>query len=153
VLDPNEVLRDVEKIVRRAIGEDVAVTVSCAPDIGRIRADRTQLEQIVMNLGVNARDAMRGGGRLLITTSKRTLSRVEAGARRPIPPGEYVVLSVTDTGTGMTPDVLSHLFEPFFTTKEFGKGTRSGYPPSTASCSRAMDISRCEAPPARARRS
>jgi two-component system cell cycle sensor histidine kinase/response regulator CckA len=126
VLDLNEVLNDVEKIVRRAIGEDIEVTVSCAPDLGRIRADRTQLEQIVMNLGVNARDAMPGGGRLLITTSERTLSRGEAGARRPIPPGEYVVLSVTDTGTGMTPEVLSRAFEPFFTTKEFGKGTGLG---------------------------
>ncbi len=126
VLDLNEVLSDVERIVRRAIGEDVEVTVSCAPDIGRIRADRTQLEQIVMNLGVNARDAMPEGGRLLITTSTRTLSHSEAGARRPIPPGEYVVLSVTDTGAGMTPEVLCHAFEPFFTTKEFGKGTGLG---------------------------
>jgi two-component system, cell cycle sensor histidine kinase and response regulator CckA len=126
VLDLNDVLTDVERIVRRAIGEDVEVTVSCAPGLGRIRADRTQLEQIVMNLGVNARDAMPVGGRLLITTTKKTLHHGEAGARRPIPAGEYIVLSVTDTGTGMTPEVQSHLFEPFFTTKEFGKGTGLG---------------------------
>ena len=126
VLDLNQVLADVEKIVRRAIGEDVEVIMTCAADLGHIRGDRTQVEQIVMNLSVNARDAMPKGGTLTITTADKTLSDHEAGARRPIPPGQYVVLSVTDTGTGMTPDVQSHLFEPFFTTKEFGKGTGLG---------------------------
>ncbi|MGH9142353.1 MAG: ATP-binding protein, partial [Vicinamibacterales bacterium] len=126
VVTLNSVLTDVEKLVRRSIGEDVDVVQQHAPDLGLIRADRNQLEQVVMNLSVNARDAMPNGGVLTIATANRRLEEPKRSTRRHIPPGDYVVLSVTDTGTGMTPEVLGHLFEPFYTTKEFGKGTGLG---------------------------
>lgn len=126
ILNLNSVLDDVEKILRRSIGEDVDVVQQHEPHLGSIRADRNQLEQVVMNLSVNARDAMPTGGVLTIATANHRLTETERGTPRQIPPGEYVVLSVADTGTGMTQDVLAHLFEPFYTTKEFGKGTGLG---------------------------
>ena len=126
VLNLNTVLDDINKIVRRAIGEDVDVVLQLHPELGQIRADRNQLEQAVMNIGVNARDAMPNGGVLTISTSNRTLTEAEHGDRRQTPPGDYVMLSITDTGTGMPPDVMAHIFEPFYTTKAFGKGTGLG---------------------------
>ncbi len=127
VLDLSAVVRGMEPMLRRLIGEDVELVVRAAPALGRVRADPAQIEQVVMNLAVNARDAMPGGGKLAIDTSdaridERTASAVGADAR----PGEYVALTVTDTGCGMDQATLALIFEPFFTTKGVGKGTGLG---------------------------
>ena len=126
VVNLNTVLEDNCKILRRSIGEDVDVLNRLDPELWQLRADRNQLEQVVMNICVNARDAMVNGGVLTVSTSNRTLTEAGHANRREIPPGEYVVLSIADTGAGITPDVLLHIFEPFYTTKEFGKGTGLG---------------------------
>jgi two-component system cell cycle sensor histidine kinase/response regulator CckA len=126
VLNLNSVMDDLDKLLRRSIGEDIDVVQQHQSDLGSIRADRNQLEQVVMNLSVNARDAMPQGGTLTIATANRMLAEGGTGWKGRIPPGDYVVLSVTDVGTGIAPEVLSHLFEPFFTTKAFGEGTGLG---------------------------
>jgi len=110
-------------MLRRLIGEDVSLSVTAASDLGTVRADLGQVEQVLMNLAVNARDAMPDGGGLTIA-----LENVELAARPglTLPAGQYVMLSVTDTGCGMSDDVVAHLFEPFFTTKVQGKGTGLG---------------------------
>ena len=127
VLDPNEVVRGVQKMLRRLLGEDIELDVSLDPEPGRVRADPGQLEQVIVNLAVNARDAMPSGGRLLIQTRPMDLDeeflRTRATECRP---GRYVAIMVSDTGTGIAPEVLPHIFEPFFTTKEAGKGTGLG---------------------------
>ena len=118
VLDPNEVLGGIEGLLRRLIGEDVTLIVSLAPDAGRIRADAGQIEQIVVNLAVNARDAMPRGGMLTIETrAVDVVGTMMAAERSPIGPGRYVVLSITDTGEGMDEATMARAFEPFFTTK------------------------------------
>jgi len=125
-LDLGVVAGNAEKMLRRLIGEDVRLTFSAAPDAGLVRADRGQIEQALMNLVVNARDAMPDGGPLAIrvfeTAAVTALPSVDGG----IPPGRYVVLSVADKGGGMTKETLEHAFEPFFTTKETGRGTGLG---------------------------
>ncbi len=121
-LDMNEVIHEMEKMLRRLIGENICLQVSLDHHLGQILADRGQIEQMVMNLCVNARDAMPQGGTLYISTQHLVL----ADADRDVPPGEYALLSVADTGIGMTEHVQAHLFEPFFTTKEAGKGTGLG---------------------------
>ena len=125
VLNIQAVVTDMEKMLRRLIGEDIDLNVSSAPDLWPVKADRSQVEQVIMNLAVNARDAMPNGGRLTIETSN-----VELGAtsksRNPLPAGEYVMLAVTDNGTGMDHQIQAHVFEPFFTTKEKGRGTGLG---------------------------
>ncbi len=126
VLNLNEVITNLQKMLRRLIGEDVEFCACLDQALGRIKADPGQLEQVIMNLAVNARDAMPGGGKLTLTTTNVVLD--EAGARR-VPglvPGDYVALAVADTGTGMSEEVKAHLFEPFFTTKPPGKGTGLG---------------------------
>jgi PAS domain S-box-containing protein len=127
VLDPNEVLGGIEGLLRRLIGEDVVLRVALAPDAGRIKADAGQLEQVVVNLVVNARDAMPRGGMLTIETrSVEVVGTMVAAERSPIGPGTYVVISVTDTGEGMDEATRARVFEPFFTTKGPGKGTGLG---------------------------
>jgi len=126
VLNLNDLVTDMVKMLPRLIGEDIAVSTLMASDLGSVKADRGQIEQVIMNLAVNARDAMPEGGKLLIKTSNRALdqayARQHAGAR----PGQYVMLEVADSGMGMDADTLTHIFEPFFTTKGVGKGTGLG---------------------------
>jgi PAS domain S-box-containing protein len=126
LLDLNRVLADMRGMLERLIGEDVRVVFSLRPERAPIRADRGQLEQVVMNLVVNARDAMPDGGLVTIETTSVSLDAAYAKTHLSLEPGAYVALTVTDTGSGMTPDVQAHLFEPFFTTKERGKGTGLG---------------------------
>ncbi|VTT96891.1 multi-sensor hybrid histidine kinase : Multi-sensor hybrid histidine kinase OS=Koribacter versatilis (strain Ellin345) GN=Acid345_3014 PE=4 SV=1: PAS_9: PAS_4: PAS_9: HisKA: HATPase_c: Response_reg [Gemmataceae bacterium] len=125
VLNVNRVVAEAERLLRRLIGEDVALTTALAPNAGCVRADQAQLEQILMNLAVNARDAMPRGGRLLIETRPVDL-RGDPTPYAELRPGNYVQLAVSDTGTGMSDAVKAHLFEPFFTTKDPGKGTGLG---------------------------
>jgi len=110
----------------RLLGEDVALNLQLAPDAGAVRADAGQLQQVLLNLAVNARDAMPSGGRLTIATDSAVVDREAPAQPTPLAPGRYVRLMVGDTGTGMSPDVLQRAFEPFFTTKEPGKGTGLG---------------------------
>jgi two-component system, cell cycle sensor histidine kinase and response regulator CckA len=122
----NEIVANVEKMLHRLIGEDISLTTRLAPDLALIRADPSQLEQVLLNLAVNARDAMPGGGNLIITTDNAELSDEQLDRHLGAAAGNYVMLSVTDTGGGMTKEVQRHLFEPFYTTKEAGKGTGLG---------------------------
>jgi PAS domain S-box-containing protein len=126
VLDLGTVVNDLAQLFRRVLGEDLQIVLQAAPGVGRVRADRAQMEQILMNLVVNARDAMRDGGRLTIATDSVELD-ADFAARHPgSTPGPHVRLSIQDTGTGMSREVLTRIFEPFFTTKDPGKGTGLG---------------------------
>ncbi|MBN9122644.1 MAG: PAS domain S-box protein [Planctomycetes bacterium] len=126
VLDLNEVIDQLARLLRRLVGEDVILATALAPGLHRVKADPTQLEQIILNLAVNARDAMPRGGRLTIETRNVRLREVDAAMYADLPSGHYVQLAVSDTGTGMTDAVKARVFEPFFTTKEQGKGTGLG---------------------------
>jgi CheY-like chemotaxis protein len=114
------------KLIRRLIGEDVELITHSSGKKAMVRMDPGHLEQIIMNLAVNARDAMPGGGILSIETGCVELSDQDARLHTPVKPGRYAMLAMTDTGGGMTPEVRSHIFEPFFTTKDAGKGTGLG---------------------------
>jgi CheY-like chemotaxis protein len=126
VLDVNDVVKDLDKMLRRLIDENIEMTVVPGKQTGRIRADSGYVGQVLMNLVLNARDAMPNGGKLNIATSNVTLDKDYARAHPGANPGDYVMLSVSDTGTGMTDEVKTRLFEAFFTTKPKGRGTGLG---------------------------
>jgi PAS domain S-box-containing protein len=126
-IDFNTVLRDLRRMLPRLLGEDIQIVFSPGQTLDRVSADRAQIEQIILNLAVNARDAMPVGGKLLLETSNVFLNTPQIERRGvELPPGRYVMLSVSDSGTGMDEETQSHIFEPFFTTKEHGKGTGLG---------------------------
>lgn len=126
VLDLNALVGDMGKMLRRLIGTHIELTIKLAPRLGKVKADQSQIEQVIVNLVVNARDAMPDGGNLLIETSNMDVDEKGAGSLPLLQPGPYVVLTVADTGVGMDAKIRRHIFEPFFTTKGPGKGTGLG---------------------------
>ena len=126
LLDLNDVVTSMDKLLRRLVDENVELTIECRRGLGQIKADSGYIWQVLMNLVVNARDAMIEGGRVLVQTGTQTLTESSPQTQVGVPPGEYVTLSVTDTGTGMSAAVKARIFEPFFTTKPAGKGTGLG---------------------------
>ena len=124
LLELNDVVQGLEGMLHRTIGENVHLRVRLGPDVGYVQADLSQLEQVAVNLVVNARDAMPDGGEITIETRSTVLSERQPGSKGRV--GPHVVLSVSDTGSGIVPEAMAHLFEPFFTTKPHGKGTGLG---------------------------
>jgi two-component system cell cycle sensor histidine kinase/response regulator CckA len=126
VMDLNATITEMDKILSRLIGEDIEVVTVLEPHLGRVKADPSQIEQILMNLAANARDAMPRGGKLTIETVNVDLDEAYARQRADVRPGPYVMLAVSDTGVGIDKETQAHIFEPFFTTKGLGKGTGLG---------------------------
>ena len=126
VIDLNFVVGEMGRLLPRLIGEDIELTIRLNAELGRVKADQTQIEQVIMNLAVNARDAMPDGGKLLIETSNVELDESYARRHPPLCAGHFAMLAVTDSGVGMDAETQAHIFEPFFTTKEKGKGTGLG---------------------------
>ena len=126
VLDLNNSIAEMDKMLRRLLGADVSLVTLPHPKVGRVKADPGQIEQVILNLAINARDAMPKGGKLTLQTDNITLDAEYARQRPEVQAGDYVMLAVSDNGSGMTAEVQARLFEPFFTTKEMGKGTGLG---------------------------
>jgi PAS domain S-box-containing protein len=126
VLDLSNAVAEIEKMLRRLIGEDIELHTIRGAAVGHVKADPAQIEQVILNLALNARDAMPKGGKLIIEVANATLGEDYARRHPGVPPGEYVLLAVSDTGVGMKEEVKEHIFEPFFTTKRQGEGTGLG---------------------------
>ena len=126
VMDLNAVLKNIQQLLQRLIGEDTELIILPTPALGHVKADPGQIEQVLMNLALNARDAMPKGGKVTIRTANVMIDETFARRHLIAPPGPYIMLSVTDTGSGMDEETQAHIFEPFFTTKEQGKGTGLG---------------------------
>ncbi|HKV24904.1 MAG TPA: PAS domain S-box protein [Candidatus Acidoferrum sp.] len=126
VIDLNAIVVGLDKLLGRLMGEHIEMATHCGTNVGNVRADPAQVEQVIMNLVVNARDAMPKGGRLTVETMNVDLDSTYARDHVTVKPGPYVMLAVSDTGMGMSPETVAHIFEPFFTTKESGKGTGLG---------------------------
>ncbi|MHB8502697.1 MAG: hybrid sensor histidine kinase/response regulator, partial [Candidatus Acidiferrales bacterium] len=126
VIDLNAIVVGLDKLLARLMGEHIEMVTRCGANVGNVKADPAQVEQVIMNLVVNARDAMPKGGRLMVETSNVDLDSTYARDHVSVKPGAYVMLAVSDTGMGMSPETVAHIFEPFFTTKESGQGTGLG---------------------------
>jgi signal transduction histidine kinase len=126
VLNLNRAVANLGEMLKRLIGEDIVLVTELGSALGHVKADPTQIQQVVMNLAANARDAMPRGGRLTLETANVDLDATYARQHVGVQPGRYVMLAVTDTGVGIAPDTRAHLFEPFFTTKDPGHGTGLG---------------------------
>jgi signal transduction histidine kinase len=126
VLDLNSLVAEMCSLLKRLVREDITFTFRAGESLGRVKADPGQIEQVIMNLTVNASDAMPAGGELTVETRNVTVDEAFAKTRLPVVPGEYVRLTVEDTGDGMDDATKARIFEPFFTTKELGKGTGLG---------------------------
>ncbi len=125
-LDLNWIIRDINKMLPRLIGEDIQLMFVAGQNLGKVKADPVQIEQVLMNLAANARDAMPHGGKLVIETASVQLDEAYVQQHSIVPAGDYVLLAVTDSGQGIAPEHIAHIFEPFYTTKEEGKGTGLG---------------------------
>jgi PAS domain S-box-containing protein len=126
ILDLNAIVLNMEKLLRRLVDDNIEMSTGVRDDLGKVKADPAQIEQVIMNLVVNARDAMPNGGRLLLETCNVNLDSGYAFEHASVKPGKYVMLAVSDTGTGMDAEIVAHIFEPFYTTKESGRGTGLG---------------------------
>lgn len=128
VIELNAIVTNVDNMLRRLIGENVELTLNLGHNVGRVKTDPSQIEQVIINLALNARDAMPDGGDLYIETAVLRVELDQPGVFDAIPPGEYAVLRISDSGCGMSPEVLAHAFEPFFTTKDMARGSGLGLP-------------------------
>jgi len=125
-LSLNTIVKDMDKMLRRLLSEDIEIQISLTPDLGMVETDRGQMVQVIMNLAVNAKDAMPNGGKLIIETMSVELDAEYSKTHFPVMPGHYEMLSISDTGVGMSKEIQEKIFDPFFTTKEMGKGTGLG---------------------------
>ena len=146
VLDLNAIVADFDRMLRRLVGERIKVVVDCAPALWQVRADPGEIGRAIMNLCLNARDAMPEGGTLTIETANATLTEADAGDLH-LAPGRYVTMAVRDTGIGIDAEMRAHIFEPFFTTKETGKGTGLGLATVLGIVEQSGGAIRCESEP------
>ena len=126
ILDLNAIVLNLDKLLRRLIDDHIEMITRVDDQLGKVKADPAQIEQVIMNLVVNARDAMPQGGRIVLETTNVVLDSSYSADHTPSKPGHYVMLAVSDTGVGMDPETVAHIFEPFYTTKESGRGTGPG---------------------------